>query len=171
MSILSGIVTRQYALNEGLDPNKYLLLGWVMGSQPIGLGVTLALANQEADQLPPPPVVIVRPPALTITSLTLPNGAEGVQYGQTLTSTGGQGNTNWTIAGGVVPPGLNFAANGAITGIPGSPGQTVPFLFMVQVTDSALPPSTASATLSLTIVPSAPPPAIAVRAAAGPARP
>jgi hypothetical protein len=171
MSILSGIVTRQYALNEGLDPNKYLLLGWVMGSQPIGLGVTLALANQEADQLPPPPVVIVTPPALTITSLTLPNGAETVAYSQTLTATGGQGNTTWMLTGGVLPPGLTLNANGTLAGTPASPGQTVPFLFMVQVTDSAAPPSTASATLSLTIVPSAPPPAIAVRAAAAPAKP
>jgi hypothetical protein len=55
MSILTGVVTQQYATNQGLtDTSKYLLLGWMLGSTPIGLGITLALANQEADSLPPP---------------------------------------------------------------------------------------------------------------------
>ena len=56
MSILTGLITQQLAVRQGLsDTTKYLLLGWTLGSRPVGLGMTMALINQEADQLPPAP--------------------------------------------------------------------------------------------------------------------
>ena len=59
-AIVSGILAQRFAADQGLtDANKYLLLGWVLGSRPIGLGVTLALANQEAEQLPPPATTVL----------------------------------------------------------------------------------------------------------------
>ena len=57
MSILSGLITQLIAARQGLtDTNKFLLLGWMLGSTPVGLGMTMALVTQEADQLLPLPL-------------------------------------------------------------------------------------------------------------------
>ena len=54
MSLLTGLITQQLAARQGLtDTTKFLLLGWTLGATPVGLGMTIALANQEASQLPP----------------------------------------------------------------------------------------------------------------------
>lgn len=120
MSLLSGIVTRQYAVNEGLpDPNKYLLLGWMLGSRPVGLGVTLALANQEAEQLPPPTSTATQ---LTITTQTLPNGQVGQLYSAQLASAGGQLPVGWKVTSGRLPSSLTLnPSTGQIVGTPVTP--------------------------------------------------
>jgi hypothetical protein len=68
MSIMSGLIAQQLASRQGLeDSSKFLLLGWTLGSTPVGLGLTLALVNREVDNLPPPPLpatdIIVKPAA------------------------------------------------------------------------------------------------------------
>jgi hypothetical protein len=54
-------------------------------------------------------------------------------YSQTMNSTGGTGSTTFSVNPGPLPPGLNIAGNGAITGNPSSAGT---YNFTVVVTDS-----------------------------------
>jgi len=51
-----------------------------------------------------------------ITTETLPNGAVGAAYSQTLTATGDV--IMWSLEGGFLPPGLNLYSNGIISGTP-----------------------------------------------------
>ena len=72
---------------------------------------------------------------LGITTASLPAGAIGVPYSQTLASVGATGPVTWSLAGsGILPPGLNLSAQGQIAGTPTTSG-TYPF--QVHVTDSA----------------------------------
>jgi hypothetical protein len=73
--------------------------------------------------------------ALTITSApTLPVGAVGVNYSQSVVVVGGTAPYTWSISSGGLPAGLSLApASGAITGSPTSAGS---FTFTVQVMDS-----------------------------------
>jgi hypothetical protein len=73
--------------------------------------------------------------ALTITSApTLPVGAVGVSYSQSVVVVGGTSPYTWSISSGGLPAGLSLApASGAITGSPTSAGS---FTFTVQVMDS-----------------------------------
>ena len=87
---------------------------------------------------------------LTITTGSLPNGIVGVPYSQTLQASGGSGTyTSWTISNGSLPAGLSLHSGNIISGTPTAAG----FPFTIQVTDNA--GVTASATLSITIVPAA----------------
>ena len=90
------------------------------------------------------------PAALTITTTSLPNGAVGVPYNQTLTATGGSGPYNWSLASGSLPGGLTLTAtSGGITGTPLAAGL---FSFIAHATDG-----TTTATQSLSITINAPP--------------
>jgi hypothetical protein len=73
--------------------------------------------------------------ALTITSApTLPVGAVGVSYSQSVVVVGGTSPYTWSISSGGLPAGLSLApASGAISGSPTSAGS---FTFTVQVMDS-----------------------------------
>ena len=83
-------------------------------------------------------------------SNTLPNGASGAPYNQTLTVSGGTLPYNWSVIGSL-PAGLSLSQNGTISGTPAAPG---PFSFTVQVADLAL--RTATQTFDLTIDPNSP---------------
>jgi hypothetical protein len=87
------------------------------------------------------------PDGLTIsTNATLPAGAAGTFYSQTLKATGGSPPYAWTLASGALPQGLSFSSSGAITGTPTSAGT---LSFTVQVADSAS--TTVSQAFSITI--------------------
>jgi hypothetical protein len=56
-SPMGFVVVDLFAANEGLTPQRqmfYGMLGGILGNSAVGLGVTLALANQEAEALPAP---------------------------------------------------------------------------------------------------------------------
>ncbi|MFC1660074.1 putative Ig domain-containing protein [Gemmatimonadota bacterium] len=56
---------------------------------------------------------------LNISTTTLPDGAVGTAYNQTLTATGGDGTYAWSIISGSLPAGLSLAgATGVISGMP-----------------------------------------------------
>ena len=59
--------------------------------------------------------VFITPPA--ITAETLPNGAVGTAYEQTLSATG-DAPFRWTVESGSLPNGLTLSANGVISGTP-----------------------------------------------------
>jgi hypothetical protein len=71
--------------------------------------------------------------AVSITTVSLPNGAPSVGYGATLTATGGSIPYTWSVSAGSLPPGLNLnATTGQISGSPTTQGA---FQFTVQVTE------------------------------------
>jgi hypothetical protein len=92
------------------------------------------------------------PPPLGITAASLAAGTVGVAYSQALGASGGTPPYSWSVAGGSLPAGLSLSPGGTISGTPGTAGSGS---FTVQVTDSAL--ASATAALSLTINPIAPP--------------
>src|ERR1039458_7873137 len=89
---------------------------------------------------------------LTITTASLPNGAVGIAYSQTLTATGGATPYHWQLTFGTLPNGLTLnASTGAISGTPTAPASATPLTF--QVTDSGSPAQTATGNFSLTVTP------------------
>jgi Putative Ig domain len=134
-AIVSGLLAQRFAANEGLDDsNKYLLLGLVLGSKPIGLGITLALANQEAEHLPQVPA---KPTPLRITTTSLPNATVGTPYIVRLTAEGGQLPYSWAEPTDNLPASLPLIpSTGKISGIP-QPGDDDTFSITVEVTDAA----------------------------------
>ena len=99
---------------------------------------------------PAQPLSITIVNAVSIVTTTLPNGAVGTSYNQTLAATGGTPPySNWTVSSGTLPAGLSLSsASGVISGTPTTVGA---FPFSVTVKDSAGNPSPAQA-LSITIV-------------------
>jgi hypothetical protein len=156
---LSFVLAQQLAANaEGItDPARqtfYGVLGGVLGSSPVGLGLTLALANQEA-QRNPPAAQPLKP--LTITSRQfLPPAVDGQPYQTALTATGGTPPYTWTTSATLLPQGgknVSLAANGVISGTPDTKGvDDGSFPLTVQVTDSTQPtPATQMQLFLLTV--------------------
>jgi len=63
--ILTGVIAEKFAERVGVpeeEQRKFLVLGYALGSRPVGLAVTLVLANKEAAQAPVlPPVAVGKP--------------------------------------------------------------------------------------------------------------
>jgi mono/diheme cytochrome c family protein len=70
--------------------------------------------------------------ALTITTSTLPNGAIGTAYSQTLSASGGAPPYTWSYSG-TLPPGTGMTSAGTITGTPSASGT---FTITARVADS-----------------------------------
>ncbi|MFQ6093336.1 MAG: putative Ig domain-containing protein [bacterium] len=71
---------------------------------------------------------------LTITTDTLPDGAVGIAYSETLSATGGAPPYTWSLYSGSLPEGLSLDSPGLISGVPTLVDTAD---FTVQVTDSA----------------------------------
>lgn len=86
--------------------------------------------------------------ALAVSTASLPSGAVGSGYAQTLAASGGSGTYTWSITSGALPAGLSLnSGSGAITG---TPSAAVTANFTVQVADGI---GTATRALSITINP------------------
>ena len=92
-------------------------------------------------------IIILQPIAITTT--ILPTGISNVAYSATLTATGGTSPYTWSLAGGVLTPGLTLTGSGVITGTPTAVGT---FNFTAQVRDTSSPVQTTNKLLSMTIV-------------------
>lgn len=77
---------------------------------------------------------------LQITTASLANGVQGVNYTQPIGATGGLAPYNFALGNGQLPPGLALGANG-LTGVPTIGGN---FAFEVQARDAATPSQTAT---------------------------
>jgi hypothetical protein len=97
---------------------------------------------------------LLPPPSVTTTSLV--DGVQDVNYSATLAANGGITPLTWSISAGTLPAGLTLnAATGVISGKPTTAGTSN---FTVQVADSSTPPLTATKALSIVIAP--PPPLV-----------
>ncbi len=108
------------------------------------------------------------PPALQVTTTSLPSGTQGAAYSAPLAATGGTTPYTWSLQSGSLPTGLTLhAGTGVIDGTPTGTGTSS---FTVKVTDSATPaPATATQPLSITVstVPAGVTPAIPGRGQPG----
>jgi Putative Ig domain len=86
--------------------------------------------------------------ALCITTTALPGGTAAKPYSTTLAAVSGTQPYHWSLASGMLPPGLTLSPTGTISGTPTAGGT---FAFTVKVTDSAHPAATATQALSITI--------------------
>ena len=68
-----------------------------------------------------------------VDTTSLPDGAVGVAYSQTLSASGGPSPFTWSLTKGPLPAGLSLNANGAITGTPTATGNST---FTVQAKDA-----------------------------------
>jgi len=86
----------------------------------------------------------IAPVPLKITTATLPNGAVASSYSASLAATGGDPPYAFTATG--LPPGVNLATSGALSGAPTTTGA---FTIKVTVTDSKSLTATASFTVTI----------------------
>jgi len=83
---------------------------------------------------------------LSIITTTLPDGAVGVAYSQTLQASGGTGSYTWSITSGSLPAGLTLSSSTGL--ISGTPTTAAISNFTAQVNDGS---TTASQPLSITV--------------------
>ena len=76
----------------------------------------------------------VNAPVITVSPATLPNGAVGTAYNQTLSGNAGTAPYTFTISAGALPPGLSLSAAGVVSGTPSSGGT---FNITATATDSS----------------------------------
>jgi len=86
---------------------------------------------------------------LSVSTTSLPNGAQSVAYSQSLAAVGGTAPYSWSLLSGTLPSGLTLSAGGQISGTPTTLGTSN---FTMQVTDSSVPAQTATQALSITVV-------------------
>jgi putative Ig domain-containing protein len=94
--------------------------------------------------------ITIEPTALAVATSALPTAGYHSMYRFDIQASGGTGSTAWSLAGGTLPVGLVFDANGTLSGEPGWIGSTP---LTVQATDRNWPGNVATATLLLTVDP------------------
>lgn len=90
----------------------------------------------------------IAPPTITLSPASLPDGASGIAYNETVTSTGGVAPVTYVVSSGSTPPGLTLATGGQISGTPTAAGT---FNFTVTGQDSSGNAYTGSQAYTVTI--------------------
>jgi hypothetical protein len=86
---------------------------------------------------------------LFITTPSLMSATVGAQYSQQLAASGGAAAYAWSLASGVLPPGLTLGADGEISGTPTAAGA---FTFVVAVADVGIPVQNTTREYTLSVV-------------------
>ncbi len=86
--------------------------------------------------------------SLTVVAPALPNGQVSQPYQATTTAAGGAAPYTWSISSGNLPPGLELAADGKISGTPTASGN---FSFKLRVVDSSSPAQSAAQSNAITV--------------------
>jgi hypothetical protein len=143
-----------WAIASGtLPPGLAISAGGVISGTPTVLGTTTFKVKVTDSQTPTAAVdiatesIMVNSP-LAITTTTLTAGSINVPYSAFIVASGGIAPYTFSITSGSLPAGLTLSASGAISGTPTAQGTST---FTVQVSDSQIPASTATANLTLTI--------------------
>lgn len=102
-------------------------------------------SNQTTDA---PYVLSIQAP-LAISSTSLPGGAVGTAYSQTLAATGAWGAYSWSVSSGSLPAGLSLnAQTGVVSGTPTTGGTST---FTITATGTGVPAQTATQAYSVAI--------------------
>ena len=132
--VAGGVPGYTWALQSGtnsdgltIDPSTGFLSGvpLVGGIFPIGVVVTDASGAQASSS--------INLSVLGISTSSLPAGALGTPYSQTLAAVGASGPVTWSLVSGSLPLGLSLTSQGQIVGTPTAGGT---FPFQALVTDS-----------------------------------
>ncbi|MFD2720682.1 putative Ig domain-containing protein [Hymenobacter monticola] len=92
-------------------------------------------------------------PTITLAPATLPDGAVGTAYNQTLTASGGTAPYTYAITAGALPAGLTLSSAGVLSGTPTAGGS---FSFTVRATDASAAPGPYSGSRAYTLLVAAP---------------
>lgn len=92
----------------------------------------------------------VAPTPVSITTTSLAEGVAYESYYETLSAAGGTGPYTWTLSSGALPAGVSLESDGAVTGLPMTPGT---YVATVQVTDSSAEPESASEPITIVVAP------------------
>jgi hypothetical protein len=117
-------------------------------SQVTGSISVKVVATSVADSTKSAPASLQLVPSPSVTTTSLPSGNGGAGYSATLQESGGVAPFFWSITSGSLPNGFSLGSDGTISGTPCTGGTSN---FTIQVADSATPPLTASAPLSINV--------------------
>jgi hypothetical protein len=152
LSATGGTAPYTWAVNGQIPPGLVLNpVGTISGKPTTGGSYPFTVMVTDARQVSVSKSLSIvisgpGPTPLTITSTTLPAGAVGQSYSQTLAATGGTPPYQWAV-GPAFPTFLSLdTIAGTISGTPTSSGT---FSFPVQVSDSANRTSTSTVTLTI----------------------
>jgi hypothetical protein len=162
LNATGGSGTYTWSVTSGTLPAGLSFAAGVISGRPTATGtasltftVTDSSSPVQTQSVPLSLAVAAATPGLTI-SATLPSGAVGTAYSNSMTATGGTPAYTWSITAGALPAGLSL---GATTGIiSGTPSATGTSNFTATVSDNSSPAQTKSAATSLVVAAAAPPP-------------
>jgi hypothetical protein len=152
LSAGGGTAPYTWSIASGSLPPGLTLSGATISGTPSAPGTsnfTVRVADKSTPQQTvqtPFTLSVIAP--LTISTTSLPAGASGIAYQQTLSATGGTPNYTWSIAAGALPLGVTLSATGTLSGIPAAAGT---FHFTVLVTDQSNPQKSSQKDFVLTI--------------------
>ncbi len=156
VNIFGGVGVHTASISSGSLPSGLSLdpaTGIISGTP--GASDSFSFTFQVADSAIPPVTtsqnLVIRIGApLVITNASLFDGIVGVLYTKNLNSTGGLGNTTWSVLSGTLPPGISINSAGVLSGTP-TTVDTVGTPVTIQVQDSATPAQTATITKTIHI--------------------
>jgi Putative Ig domain len=119
---ISVKITRSTSERSGQKSNA------ILQEKPVPAAESL-LTDKESES---PVLAAPTPFKLSITTAKLPMGVVGLDYHQILKAAGLEGNPNWKIDSGDLPPGLEVEEEGVVVGIPKESGE---WLFTILVVD------------------------------------
>jgi len=158
INIFGGVGAHTVSITGGslpgglsLDPTAGIIVG-----TPLSSGIS-SFTLQVADSSTPPATTsqnfTIRIGApLVITNASLFDGVVGTPYSEALSSTGGLGNTTWSLVSGLLPQGISINSAGILSGTP-TTVNTADTTVTIRVQDSASPAQTATVSGTIHIAP------------------
>ncbi len=122
------------ALPQGLTFNAGTITGTPTASGNPTIGFQATDANRAIATVQLPLNITSGPGAFSITTTTLPNWTAGINYNQTLLTSGGTSPFAWAVTVGSLPPGITLGQlSGTLSGVPTTPGT---YTFTIQATEA-----------------------------------
>jgi hypothetical protein len=158
VNIFGGVGAHTASISNGLLPSGLTLdlaTGIISGT-PLSSGsfsFTVQVTDSATTAATTSQALTIRIGApLVISSASLFDGVIGVAYSENLSSTGGLGNTTWSVVSGSLPPGINISSAGVLSGTP-TAVNTAGTPVTIQVQDSSSPVQTKTISGNIHIAP------------------